>query len=156
MTLQPGTQKGYVLIPLTGYRSLNGSTITSQVRILRADDEIEHFEFEGRTFAGDSEHEVFIHHLYQELPDEWLPADQICIRMSDPEYDARFAAEIAEQGLTERDHMDCTISDELPEEASEQQVPACPECASEDTVLNKLPDNVDKPFECNRCGHAWS
>ena len=152
MTLQPGTQIGYVLIPLTGYGPLEGSHVTSKVLILRADDEIEHFEFEGRTFAGDSGHEVFIHHVYQELPDEWLPADQVCIRMSDPEYDARFAAEIAEQGLTERDHIDCTISDELPEEASEQQVPVCPECASEDIT----PNNADEQFECNECGHTWS
>lgn len=147
MTLQSGTQKGYVLIPLT--------EITSRVLILRADDEIEHFEFEGRTFAGDSGHEVFIHHVYQALPDEWLPADQICIRMSDPEYDARFAAEIAKQGMIERNHVDCPDFEVL-EEASEQQAPTCPECASEDIAPNRLSDKVDKQFECNECGHAWS
>jgi len=134
----------------------SSTPMASRVLILREDDETERFEFEGRTFAGDAGHEVFIHHIYQEFPDEWIPADQVCIRMKDSEYDAKYDAAIKGEGLTERDHMDCTISDELPEEASEQQVPACPECASEDTALNKLPDNVDKPFECNKCGHAWS
>ncbi len=133
------------MIPLT-----NPPT-TSRVQILREDDELEQFEFEGRTFAGDAGHEVFIHHLYQELPDEWLPADQICIRMSDPEYDARFAAKIAEQGLIERDHIDCPDFEVL-EEASEQQAPVCPECASD----NVTPNNMEQQFECNDCGHAWS
>lgn len=134
------------MIPLT--------EITSRVLILRADDEIEHFEFEGRTFAGDSGHEVFIHHIYQELPDEWLPADQICIRMSDPEYDARFAAEIAKQGMIERNHVDCDFE---VEEISKQQVLVCPECTSSDVTPNSVDQLlIGQQFECNDCGHEWS
>lgn len=89
-------KKGFVIA-----ETFMGNALTP-VEIVKMDDGIESNVVGGREFVGNGDSEVLVHFVYLNRPDQWLPSDTVCLKLSDIEAENRVYSAYSES--EKRDH----------------------------------------------------